>query len=294
MLPVLSPRPRWLEGLRNTQARAEHQFMLPGLRFLFVAIVLSLSMLIFGLGATALLRSAHEEFVSLPTMRPQPETVFAQTEITRPTLALLRVDTPVTEQNRTDRPAVPDVPNATPPQEQPSPMASAEPAPAATEPNSTATEPDRSATPTAALPSEEKTESSDKSPETPAPPEKAARIEIPAPPPENQVPETPKLEAQVAVIQEPRPTAAVVATTAVSESTNAPTNDSAKAASVKIATLGGPPVTVEPQTASKIAVKPPTKRKQARHVIKRHRIARIPVAPPQPAQVGLFAAQPGG
>ena len=265
--------------------------MLPGLRFLFVAIVLSLSMLIFGLGATALLRSAHEEFVNLPTMRPQPETVFAQTEITRPTLALLRVDTPVTEKNGIDQPAVPDVPNATPPQEQPSPMASTEPAPAATEPNSTATEPDKSATPMVALPSEEKTESPDKSSEVPAP-ETTARIEVPAQPP--QAPETPKIEAQATVIPEPPPTAAVAATTVVSEPKNAPTNDSAKAASVKIATLGGPPVTIEPQTASKIAVKPPTKRKQARHVIKRHRIARIPVAPPQPAQVGLFAAQPGG
>jgi CBS domain-containing protein len=53
-------------------------------------------------------------------------------------------------------------------------------------------------------------------------------------------------------------------------------------------------VTIEPQTASKIAVKPPTKRKQARRAIKRHRIARVPVAPPQPAQVGLFGAPPGG
>jgi hypothetical protein len=269
--------------------------MLPGLRFLFVALVLSLSMLIFGLGATALLRSAHEEFVSLPTMRPQPETVFAQTEVTRPTLALLRVDPPVTEQNGPDRPAAPDVPNATPPLEQPSPMASTEPAPAATEPHSTAAEPDRSASPTTALPSEEKSESSDKSPEAPAPPETAARIEIPAPPPEKQAHEPPKIEAQAAVIPEPSPTAAVAATTAVSEPTNTPTNNSAKAASVKIATLGGPPVTIEPQTASKIAVKPPAKRKQARRVIKRHRIARVPVAPPpQPAQIGLFAAQPGG
>jgi hypothetical protein len=270
--------------------------MLPGLRFLFVAIVLSLSMLIFGLGATALLRSAHEEFVSLPTMRPQPETVFAQTEVTRPTLALLRVDPPVTEQNGPDRPAAPDVPNATPPQEQPSPMASNEPDHAATEPHNSAAEPDRSATPTAALPSEEKTESSDKSPETPAPPEKAARIEIPAPPPESQAPESPKPEAQVAVITEPPPTAAVAATMAVSEPTNAPTNDSAKAASVKIATLGGPAVTIKPQTASKIAVKPPTKRKQARRVIKRHRIARVPATQPQPqpAPIGLFASQPGG
>ena len=52
--------------------------MLPGFRFLFAAIVLSTSMLIFGLGAAALLRAAHEEFASIPTRRPPPETLFAQ------------------------------------------------------------------------------------------------------------------------------------------------------------------------------------------------------------------------
>ena len=40
--------------------------MLPGFRFLFTAIVLSMSVLIFGLGAAALLRAAHEEFANLP------------------------------------------------------------------------------------------------------------------------------------------------------------------------------------------------------------------------------------
>ena len=40
--------------------------MLPGFRFLFTAIVLSMSILMFGLGAAALLRAAHEEFANLP------------------------------------------------------------------------------------------------------------------------------------------------------------------------------------------------------------------------------------
>ena len=52
--------------------------MLPGFRFLFAAIVLSMSILVFGLGAAALLRAAHEEFASTPTWRAAPETVFAQ------------------------------------------------------------------------------------------------------------------------------------------------------------------------------------------------------------------------
>ena len=38
--------------------------MLPGFRFLFAAIVLSMSVLVFGLGAAALLRAAHEEVAS--------------------------------------------------------------------------------------------------------------------------------------------------------------------------------------------------------------------------------------
>ena len=38
--------------------------MLPGFRFLFAATMLSMSLLVFGLGAAALLRAAHEEFTS--------------------------------------------------------------------------------------------------------------------------------------------------------------------------------------------------------------------------------------
>ena len=72
--------------------------MLPGFRFLLTAIVLSMSVLIFGLGAAALLRSAHEEFVNLPTRRATPEPMFARLrDDPAPTLALLRVD-PVAEQ----------------------------------------------------------------------------------------------------------------------------------------------------------------------------------------------------
>src|SRR5205814_1668401 len=63
--------------------------MLPGIRFLLAAIVLSMSILIFGLGAAALLRAAHEEVASVPTRRILPEPVFAQqVEPPPPTLAL--------------------------------------------------------------------------------------------------------------------------------------------------------------------------------------------------------------
>src|SRR5437762_7352912 len=80
--------------------------MLPGFRFLFAAIVLSMSVLVFGLGAAALLRTAHEQFASIPSRRAPPEPVFAQhNEPTIPTLALLRFEPPVAE-NEPDNVAV--------------------------------------------------------------------------------------------------------------------------------------------------------------------------------------------
>ncbi|MBV8927297.1 MAG: hypothetical protein JOZ74_18190, partial [Bradyrhizobium sp.] len=71
--------------------------MLPGFRFLFSAIALSVSILIFGLGAAALLRAAHEEFASNPSWRAAPEQpMLAQQQIdaTKPVLALLQVEPP--------------------------------------------------------------------------------------------------------------------------------------------------------------------------------------------------------
>jgi hypothetical protein len=66
--------------------------MLPGFRFLFAATMLSMSLLIFGLGAAALLRAAHESFVSNSSWHAAPEVPFAQRPDTLPVLAALRVD----------------------------------------------------------------------------------------------------------------------------------------------------------------------------------------------------------
>lgn len=80
--------------------------MLPGFRFLFAAIVLSMSILVFGLGAAALLRAAHEQFASIPARRAPPEPVFAQpTEAPQPTLALLHVEPPAAEKAPAELPA---------------------------------------------------------------------------------------------------------------------------------------------------------------------------------------------
>ena len=66
--------------------------MLPGFRILFAAVVLSFSILIFGLGAAALLRSAHEEFVGIPSWRAAQQPLMPAVDAGRPALAMLRVE----------------------------------------------------------------------------------------------------------------------------------------------------------------------------------------------------------
>jgi hypothetical protein len=81
--------------------------MLPGFRFLFAAILLSMSILVFGLGAAALLRAAHEEFAGNPAWHKTPENTFVQqNEATRPFLAMLRLDTQPVERTVIERPVV--------------------------------------------------------------------------------------------------------------------------------------------------------------------------------------------
>lgn len=98
---------RWLMGPgHNRRGGNSHPSMLPGFRFLLAAILLSTSVLVFGLGAASLLRASHEQYVSSPSWRNGPqEQVFAQApEPTRPVLAALRVEPVATEAT----PAMPD------------------------------------------------------------------------------------------------------------------------------------------------------------------------------------------
>lgn len=87
---------RWLFGPGHLAAGAEicNRSMLPGFRFLFAAILLSTSILVFGLGAAALLRATHQQYVSNPSWRNGPqEQVFAQVpELAQPVLAVLRAE----------------------------------------------------------------------------------------------------------------------------------------------------------------------------------------------------------
>ena len=104
--PREAGRPLVVTAFPKSARQAEPAPMLPGFRFLFAAIVLSTSVLVFGLGAAALLRAAHEEFASNPSWRAAPEPVFAQANDPPPTLAMVRLE-PVAAEN------APDVANAT-------------------------------------------------------------------------------------------------------------------------------------------------------------------------------------
>lgn len=87
--------------------------MLPGFRFLLAAILLSTSILVFGLGAASLLRASHEQYVSNPSWRSGPqEQVFAQApEPAQPMLAALRVEPVAPVANEATAPMPEQVPS---------------------------------------------------------------------------------------------------------------------------------------------------------------------------------------
>jgi hypothetical protein len=65
--------------------------MLPGLRFLFAATLITTSLMVFGMGAIALMRASHQQFASMPP-RPPSEPVFAEAPQTVPSLSMLRAE----------------------------------------------------------------------------------------------------------------------------------------------------------------------------------------------------------
>ena len=263
--------------------------MLPGFRFLFAAIMLSMSLLVFGLGAAALLRAAHESFASNSSWRAAPEVPFAQRpDTTPPVLATLRVEpnaiesanepanvnTASTESGGSEQAAALR-PAETPPAENAKsdtpvsvPAAENRPAPA--------TESVKAALPTGETPpaaDEQKTTA-------------VAAIDVP---PANNQPVA--AQAEPAVLP-PETTSAA--------STDAP---EASIAATKIATLGGPPVDV-----AGTATAPPTrmvksdrakperttirKHVQAKHTTHRRRFtARTRLLAQQQLQANPFAQQ---
>jgi hypothetical protein len=212
--------------------------MLPGFRFLFTAIVLSMSVLIFGLGAAALLRAAHEEFANLPSRRTTPEPMFARYDGPPPTLALLRIDPLPAE-----KPAE-NVPAAAVPE-----TATDVPAPAGQTPEARPAEPEK----LAALRPAEPVQVEAAEPEAPA---KEASAETPATAAEAEAPVA-EAEVKLAVIAEtPEPVATAPAPPEPATDIHSFEGNPAAA---RIATLGGPAVIVDEKTAAKEAKTPETK-----------------------------------
>jgi hypothetical protein len=111
--PVVTAFPDGSRALAELLQRRNLFPMLPGFRFLFAAIVLSMSVLVFGLGAAAVLRAAHEQFSESGSWRPAPDTAVAErSETSSPVLAMLRVDPQTTAPKAAD--AVPVPPSAQP------------------------------------------------------------------------------------------------------------------------------------------------------------------------------------
>lgn len=233
--------------------------MLPGFRFLFSAIVLSMSILIFGLGAAALLRAAHEEFASNPTWRAPPETVFAQqNETARPVLATLVVEPPPAELKKPET------------QVAGAPEAAAVIASLPAELEQVAAKPAQ-ASPIAAARSETPAESSPSS--------------EPAPVQANPAPEASATETRIAAVDkidaiEATPPPASQSAPAVPEQASAPVGPEIDKTTTKIATLEDPPVAVEappPANAARMerdksAAK---KRLRARRARERRRLAAL-------------------
>jgi hypothetical protein len=203
--------------------------MLPGFRFLFTAIVLSMSILIFGLGAAALLRAAHEEFANLPSRRvlSEPPTFARLNDGPPPTLALLRVDLPVAE-----APAE-NIPTAAVPE-----TATDVPAPAGETPDARSAESEKPAALTPAEPmqaeaAKPETPVNEASAETPAAPAPVTQTEAPVAAAEV------KLAAPEPADATPPPPAADIY------------SFEGNVAAARIATLGGPAVIIDEKAAAK-------------------------------------------
>jgi len=287
--------------------------MLPGFRFLFAAIVLCFSILVFGLGAAALLRAAHEEFASKPSWRGTPETMFAQQgEPSRPVLALLQVEPeskqpaaeavkepvgePVAQQRQDDTPsaAASLEPAASPSPAAETQQAATQNAPETQTPKPTALNaPESQTQKTAALntpeeippvtarsepalPEPARTEDV-KVPSTPG--EGQATVERPALPPEAQQNDP---ETTVATTEDTTPNA-VAPSPAPSEPMNTPAPaPQADPIAAKIAALGGSPQASDtrepPKAVNRVTNAPPDKnairkRLLARHTKERRRLA---------------------
>jgi hypothetical protein len=267
--------------------------MLPGFRFLFAAIVLSMSILIFGLGAAALLRAAHDQFASIPSRRGLPEPVFAQqptfarqSEAPAATLAMLRVEAAVAEKT-------PDNPSAAVISVPVEPAPEAVPVPPIDTQQLAALRVDEPAPPEPAKP-----EMAVK-PE-PAAPAEAAPVQAATPAVADEINVAAVEQAASSVATEAAP-----ATSAALEPVIVPPAPESIGISTRIAALGSPAVTVEgPATAKPKSAQADKsaarKRLQAKRAKERRRLAaqrarlarEAAAALQQQQQADPFAPQP--
>ena len=267
--------------------------MLPGFRFLFAAIMLSMSLLVFGLGAAALLRAAHESFASNSSWRAAPEVPFAQhPDATMPVLATLRVEPPAMEKLNDEVTIV-----AAPARAEPAAEPIRNDQVAALKPAETLpAEPVKPAEPTPPIPAAENPPAAETAIETaPSPaasaPAASSAAEASVAGDERKLTiasasETSSIKSEPAAVQAELvtpPQSNLAGTT--SETMAAPATTPADSlATVKIATLGGPPVDVS-DDASALDIRsvklprarPDTsainKRVQARRALHRRRLA---------------------
>lgn len=258
--------------------------MLPGFRFLFAAIVFSMSILIFGLGAAALLRAAHEEFANLPSRRSTPEPMFARrTDETPPTLALLRIDLPEAKPPETAPVPAPEAVADTPAQAQ--------------APDAAATEPEKLV---ALKPAEA---ASGPAPVEAAKPDVATEAVAPA----TETSAGPEELKVAAITPTPEPAAAALPPAPASDISSFEDNPAVS----RIATLGGPAVIVDEKAAAvasgvTIAVTPEAKadrsairkraaeraRERRQAAVRRARVAREATLAQQQLQANPFTQLP--
>jgi hypothetical protein len=200
-----------------------------------------------------LLRAAHEEFANIPSRRAPPEVMFVQRDDAGPTLALARIEPSAADQKAAMATELSDgVPDQ-------AAIVSAPP-----DPEQAAKEADEIATLIdAAMPAKDSLLSSTS--EIPIQIETSAADDSPSPVAETKL--APVAEVTIAASRDQ------IALTAPDQEAAA-VEDSTRIAETRIATFGGPPVTIGTQTPSKIAPAVIRKSAQARAVVKRRSIAK--------------------
>ena len=258
--------------------------MLPGFRFLFAATLFTMSILVFGLGAAALLRAAHEQFANNPSWHAAPEATFAQQveaprdtsrEASRPVLAMLRFEPPAMEQQASGN-APPINPGAiAAPAEQSATSTPAAPGPAEPDSNAALTQ-DAAASQAAPKPDMPAAES-------PAPSQFAA---VPS---DTLMADTTRVAASASLSDAKVASTEQAATEPVSQPANeaipaASETDAAASsqaaapeagiASTRVATLDNPSATIEPRPPAKAVSAKPGQARPDQSVIKKRLRAR--------------------